>query len=204
MSFGSIRQFEDNHIVHCHHENQNPTPVGTILVGSSHGSWAKENEVEHSVAHTLSNLQLHPSHLAVRVDKGLTLLRQVLRVERYESTGNEICTKLHTESIHPLELFKTMRIQSIAESPFEHMYSGSNPDSSTRASASTKQARKARSSIVAPDYPLLPCGEDMGTDFNYEAGLTQGCLEYSYDLPGSFNFNYNTLTGNDEWMHALQ
>ena len=196
MSFGSIRQFEDNHIIHCDHES--PILIGAILVGSSHGSWAKENDVENYVARTLSSLLLHPSHLAVRVDKGLTLLRQVVHTEKFDSTGNEVCTKLHTESIHPLELFKTMRIESIAESPFQHMYSGSNPDPSNETTAPTKQTRKVMSAIVAPDYPLQPCGtpeERLGEDWVYEMGIYEGCLEYSVDLPGSFNFNFNTLTG---------
>ena len=199
MSFGSIRQFEDNHIVHCNHEN--PTLVGAILVGSSHGPWAKKNDVEHNVAHALSNLLLHPSHLAVRVDKGLTLLRQVVGTESFETTGNEVCTKLHTESIHPLELFKTMRIESIADSPFQHMYSGGNPGPSTGASAPTKQTRKAMSEIVKPDGPLQSCGTDearLGQDYSYALGYGTGCFEYSADLPGSFNFNFNTLTGDND------
>ena len=197
MSFGLIRQFEDNHIVHCDHGS--PILIGAILIGSSHGSWAKENDVENYVARTLSSLLLHPSHLAVRVDKGLTLLRQVVRTESFDSTGNEVCTKLHTESIHPLELFKTMRIESIAESPFQHMYSGSNPDPSIETTAPTKQTRKAMSAIVAPDYPLRPCGtpeERLGTDFTYS--YYNRCVEYSADIPGSFNFNFNTLTGDND------
>ena len=202
MSFGSIRQFEDNHIVHCGHEN--PTPVGAILVGSSHGSWAKKNDMEHNVARTLNNLRLDPSHLAVRVDKGLTLLRQVVRTESFETTGNEVCTKLHTESIHPLELFKTMRIESIAESPFQHIYSGSIPDSAAVASAPGDQSRKAMSSIVSSDPPLKPCLASSWSpvshsdkDYSYNLTPKSGCLEYSADLPGSFNFNYDPRTGNN-------
>ena len=192
MSFGSILQFVDNHIVHCDHEN--PTLVGTILVGSSHGSWAKNNEVEHHVAHTLNNLLLHPSHLAVRVDKGLTLLRQVVRTENFESSGNKFCTKLHTESIHPVELFATMEIKTIAESPFQHMYGGSNLHPSTGMSAPSKQTRKMKSSFVVPTYK--PCG--TGEEDFYSEGSFVGCLQYSKDLPGSFNLNYNARTGGDD------
>ena len=208
MSFGSIRQFEDNHIVHC--DSKNPTPVGAILVGSSRGSWAKKNEMENNVARTLSNLLLHPSHLAVRVDKGLTLLRQVVRVESFETTGNEVCTKLHTESIHPLELFEAMTIKSIAESPFQHVYSGRNPDPVAGASAPEGQSRKVMSDIVFRDDPLQPCIpggyltiSDSGADYSYNIFPTVGCLEYSADLPGSFNFNYNPLTGESESMPVV-
>jgi hypothetical protein len=113
LSFGSIREYEDNHIVQCGYDN--PTAYGTILVGSSHGSWARNQAVEQDVARTLGNLLLHPVHLATRIDKGLTLLRKVIRTEEHQGNGTEVCSKLHTEPIHPLELFSTMRITSIGE-----------------------------------------------------------------------------------------
>lgn len=150
MSFGSIEQYENDHIVHCDHEN--PTQVGAILIGSSHGSWAKVNEVEQDVARSLKNLLLHPSHLAARVDKGLTLLRQVVSTESYDVIGHKVCSKLHTVSIHPLELFNTMRMKSIADSPYQHVYGVSNPphdaDHPRGATAQKRQTRSALSSIV--------------------------------------------------------
>jgi hypothetical protein len=212
LSFGSIQQYEDNHIVHCGHEN--PTPVGAILVGSSHGSWAKANAVQQDVARSLSNLLLHPSHLTTRIDKGLTLLRQVVRTENYDGTGSEVCSKLHTVSIHPLELFRTMRIKTIADSPFQHVYSNPKPNTEhpNGAIALKKQTRKVLSSIVTPDYPAQSCRADPdsywassggGTSYQYKIGYYEGCLEYSEDLPGSFNFNYDALTGDDDAILML-
>ena len=92
-----------------------------------------------------------------------------------------------------------MRIKSIAESPFQHMYSGVNPYPSTGVSATSKQTRKMMSEIVFPTYKA--CGTDesrRGKDFSFQPGFVEGCLQYSKDIPGSFNFNYDALTGGND------
>lgn len=206
-SFGSIRQYEDNHITHCDHDES--IKVGDFLIGSSEGSWAKENAVERDVFRTIENLSLHPLHLETRIEKGLTLLRQVTRTETVDQSGFTKCSKLHTVSIHPLELFESMRQESKADSPFQHIYRGKDPteyaDTQRNQSNSTQRTRKELSRIVYPDNPLMPCVQDnqywsiakgRGEDYSYKLGALSGCLEYSADLPGSFNYNYNPRTGN--------
>jgi hypothetical protein len=209
ISFGTIREYEDNHIVQCGYDK--PTADGTILVGSFHGSWARDQAVEQDVARTLSNLVLHPVHLATRIDNGLTLLRKVVRVEQHQRIGNEACTKLHTENIHPLELFSTMRVTSIGESPFQHVYSKVDPiqisdvagkiipDLTDTESNSWKRRRFLQQ--LKPDYPVQTCQGYGDASSSYIMGYTQGCLEFNAELPGSFNANYNPYTG-DSAMSA--
>jgi hypothetical protein len=209
LSFGSIREYEDNYIVQCGFDK--PIIEGTILVGSSHGSWARDQAVEQDVARTLGNLLLHPTHLATRIDKGLTLLRKVIRTEQHQGIGDEVCSKLHTESIHPLELFSTMRIKSIGESPFQHVYSKEDPtqrtDSSERISSNfgdissnSRQGGRLLSPILRPESPVQACkgssndnGDDLSSSYNILP--TKCSLGFNAQVPGSFNFNYDTIKG---------
>jgi hypothetical protein len=205
LSFGSIREYEDNHIVQCGYDK--PTADGTILVGSSHGSWAKDQAVEQDVARTLGNLLLHPVHLATRIDKGLTLLRKVIRIEEHQGIDNEVCSKLHTESLHPLELFSTMRITSIGESPFQHVYSNEDPmqgrdgtentpSNLTDTLSNSWESRRFLSGILDPDGKVQHCvGSDDDTSASYNMGWTMGCLEFNANVPGSFSSNYHAYTG---------
>jgi hypothetical protein len=213
LSFGSIREYEDNHIVQCGFDK--PTADGTILVGSSHGSWARDQSVEQDVARTLGNLLLHPVHLATRIDKGLTLLRKVIRTEMHQGIGNEVCSKLHTESLHPLELFSTMRITSIGESPFQHIYSKVDPterrdgrdeipSNLTDTLSNSRGKRRSLLGNLQPDYPVKHCvGSSTAgdTSSSYNLGYTQGCLEFNAEIPGSLNVNYDPSTG-DSAMSA--
>ena len=195
MSFGSIREFDDHHVVQCGFEKN--TAAGAILVGSSRGLWAKYNGVEQDVARTLSNLQLPPTHLAARIDRGLTLLRKVVRTEEHPGSGNEVCSKLHTVAIHPLELFSKMRTKTIGESPFQHVYSEDDP------LQEMNQARKRTPDIdftsmsplqrelLEPDLPALTCRNGYDQKVNsYMYYLSKACIEYNAEVPGSFNFNY--------------
>jgi hypothetical protein len=205
LSFGSIREYEDNHIVQCGYDK--PTVDGTILVGSSHGSWAKDQAVEQDVARTLGNLLLHPVHLATRIDKGLTLLRKVIRIEEHQGIDNEVCSKLHTESLHPLELFSTMRITSIGESPFQHVYSNEDPmqgrdgtentpSNLTDTLSNSWESRRFLSGILDPDGKVQHCvGSDDDTSASYNMGWTMGCLEFNANVFGSFSSNYHAYTG---------
>jgi hypothetical protein len=206
LSFGTIREYEDNHIVQCGYDKS--TADGTILVGSSHGSWARDQAVEQDVARTLGNLMLHPVHLATRIDKGLTLLRKVTRTEMHYGIGSEVCSKLYTESIHPLELFSTMRITTIGESPFQHVYSKVDPtqrryspgEIAANLTDTSSSSLESRRFLLQPDF-LPHCVGTGDSSSSYSLGYTQGCLEFNYALPGSFNSNYDPSTG-DSAMSA--
>jgi hypothetical protein len=71
---------------------------------------------------------LHRSHFIERNDKGLILLRKIVKSEVIEDEEMKGCTKLHTEDIHPLQLFESMRIESIGESPFQHTSKERSPE----------------------------------------------------------------------------
>lgn len=152
----------------------------------------------------------HRSHFIQKNDKGLVLLRKIVKSERIEDEEMKGCTKLHTEDIHPLQLFESMRIESIGESPFQHTSKERSPednidksvDSESPPGAGVRLDRKALSTIVTPDYPVTHCDISdaayfygSGNNYAYKVGPSQGCAEYSADLPGSFNFNYDYATG---------
>ena len=196
---GSIHEYADEHIVQCGH-TQN-IPDGTFLVGSAKGSWAMNSVVEEAVKASLSHLP--PNHLAMRVEKGLTLLRKVISKEVYH-TGHSgslvICSKLHTENVHPLELFSKMKVESMSENPFHQKYSERPTD--TVLSSSPQTSRKDLSNVLQPDYPwscdssaggsAIPRGS--GDSYSFQLGRTQGCMMYSADS-GNYNFNYDPVSG---------
>jgi hypothetical protein len=145
--------------------------------------------VEQDVARTLSNLQLPPTHLAARIDRDLTLLRKVGRTEEHPGSGNEVCSKLHTVAIHPLELFPKMRTKTIGESPFQIVYSEDDPlQEMNQARTRTPDIDFTSTSplqreLLEPDLPASTCRD----------GYCQKANSYMYDdaeVPGSFNFNY--------------
>ena len=197
-SFGSIHELTDSHIVQCGHKKD--IPIGSFLVGSSRGPWSREfgigEELKRSLAH------LSQSHLEVRKDKGLLIIRKVVRTENYrtnELNYFESCSKLHTENIHPLELFSKMEIQTIAESPFKITYNQRKETDSKSQSppSSSHHLRKELSKILYPDLPIKQCeGDYSGESYSYKHSFFSGlgCAEYSADS-SAFNFNYDTKTG---------
>ena len=208
-SFGTIRELSDSHVIQCGHSKL--VADGTFLVGSSQGSWALEPSVAHEIARSMAHL--HPDHLVERKEKGLTMIRVVVRTEEYrididnadsyDGTGAEMCSKLLTESIHPLELFSRMRLKTITESPFQHIYRQRDTATDELSSQSSSHLRKEMSAIVTPDLPIIACTgksagyvvQGKGDTYAYELGGLAGCAEYSADVPGSFNFNYDPPSG---------
>ena len=116
----------------------------------------------------------------------------------------EICSKLHTESVHPIELFSKMKIETITESPFHHTYRNQDIKTDKASSSSPQYRRKDLSTVVLPDSPIVTCSTtDYGYlfygggnhySYAYELGATVGCAEYSADI-ANYNFNYNPSTG---------
>ena len=194
-SFGSIHELTDSHIVQCGHKKD--IPIGSFLVGSSRGTWSREFGIDQELKRSLAHLS--QSHLEVRKDKGLLIIRKVVRTENYrtnELNYFESCSKLHTENIHPLELFSKMELQTITESPFEITYNQrKETDSKSQSSpSSSHHLRKELSQILKPDLPITHCdGDTSGESYSYKYGLI-GCAEYSADA-SAFNFNYDTTTG---------
>ena len=195
---GSIHEYADGHIIQCGH-TQN-IPDGTFLIGSARGSWAMNSVIKEAVERSLSHLP--PKHLAMRVEKGLTLLRKVISKESYQTGHSDspvICSKLHTEDVHPLELFSKMKVESMSKNPFHQKYSERPSDIIP---SSSQTSRKDLSNVLQPDFPwscdssaggsVAPHGS--GDSYSFQLGKTQGCMMYSAD-GGNYNFNYNPVSG---------
>lgn len=200
-SFGSIRELTNSHVIQCGHDKD--VVGGTFLVGTSRGSWASESAVEHELARATAHLP--PDHVREMKDRGLTMIRKVIRTAEYHagSVNSESCSKLHTESVHPVELFSKMRVQTITESPFHHIYRQKQKTADDLTSPQSQHLRKAMSTIVLSDVPVVACtgttaGGGARNNFAYHRKSTRGCVEYSDDVPGSFNFNYDPNQGMNE------
>ena len=196
-SFGSIHELAESHIIQCGHEQT--TSDGTFLVGSSRGSWISSSAIEDALTRSMSHLS--PSHLKAKKDKGLMILRRVVRSEDFRNDQGDIvknCSKLHTETVHPLELFSKMKMVSISESPFQHTYMRRNVSQEEKPS---QRSRKELSKVIYPDAPIVTCDANRrgtpisgeGDSYSYAFSLTKGCAEYSEDYT-AFNFNYNPST----------
>ena len=92
-----IRELSDRHILHCGN-GMGTVAEGHLVVGSDNSAWFRARHLS--------------AWAGAAARTGLVLGRRVLRVER-----NGECTHLHTEPIHHLELFKSMRIESMVEHP---------------------------------------------------------------------------------------
>ena len=110
-----------------------------------------------------------------------------------------------------------MRTSAEGDVPYQTAYfpKGSKPPTKTVSNIlkpsnntmSAAEGRKLFTTIVTPTSPLVACNDSSwGTGYwvyggsssdayMYELGLTLGCAEYSNDVPGSFNFNYDYSTG---------
>ena len=196
-SFGLIHEVDEGHIIHCGHEQ--PLSHGTFLVGSARGPWLRNLATEHAVAKLMAHLP--PNHLKERKDKGLIMLRRVVRSEDVEvirSDIKEICSKLFTESVHPMELFSHMKIETISKSPFQYAYMRKNESLEKEHS---QRSRNAMSNMqLQPDLPIITCDPNNyifgGSGGGYSVGysFTEGCAEYYSDL-AAYIFNYDSKTG---------
>ena len=198
-SFGSIHELAESHIIQCGHEQT--TSDGTFLVGSARGSWINTPAIKHALTRSMAHLS--QSHLKAKKDKGLMILRRVVRSENFRNDQGDIvqiCSKLHTETVHPLELFSEMKMVSISESPFQHTYM--NRDASPEGNPS-QRSRKELSNVIYPDAPIVACDSNQGyfsgyisgsgNSYSYALGAVTGCAEYSNDYT-AYNFNYNPNT----------
>lgn len=190
-SFGSVHELGDAHVIQCGKEQS--IPDGTFLVGSAIGPWAMNSAVEQAVQRSLAHLS--PSHLATRIEKGLTVLRKVVRQEEITTSHRgspEVCSKLHTENVHPLELFSKMKIESASSNPFHYKYDAMISDSMHLSSLQ-----------LVPDFPwscdpsasgsFVPHGSSSPS-YSFSIGRTKGCALNSID-DGSYNFNYDPYSG---------
>ena len=133
------------------------------------------------------------------------------------------CTNIHTEPIHPIELFEKFRVESLGERPYNHNYGkyevvtdqdkkkesvpkrelfskNAKPDSPILACSAQSWAPftaggiKSNYGVLIPSTytpPVLPSTDDQTSFLAELSVLDGGCIEYSKDFSGSFNFNYD-------------
>jgi hypothetical protein len=178
LEIRELSSVTDLHVIHC---NQHDWRANDILIGSKSGKWF-DSAREHSALWASS----------VNMLQDLVILRRIVSISTHGS-----CHRVLTERMHPLELFHSVHTETTAEHPFQTTYF--NPK--------IKENRKLFSSIVTPDSPLVACddsswgsfypvsGGSNEDDYQFQLGLTKGCAEFSKDVPGSFNFNYDFKTG---------
>ena len=215
----TIRDVADRHIVHCqptdqqqlHLQSDDHVSTGSVLLGTAQGAWASLPHVAKALASRLTHAHSHAS------PSGFVMLRRVTSTEILP----EGCKKLHTEDIHPYELFDYFRIETVGEYPFEQT-GGSDAAAEAEATAgaatgatakgATSDATPARhrnlkgSTFATVDPGITECSKanfpnaaiDAGDD-NFANGYTvhvsasQGCLQASKDF-AAFELNYNAGT----------
>jgi hypothetical protein len=208
-TFGEILDLSSTHVTHCNGEASPPT--GTFLLGTAQGAWMKGLSVSTRAALDATLSHLAAGHMQARRDSGLVLIRRVIRsepttlegVKEGQSVGG--CSKLHTEEVHPVELFSEFRIKAAAEHPFQQTYF-SEPEGDNDPNFNPPDAPARRKAYnMQPDDPLPICTSSnlgggfllkgSGNHYGYALGIYLGCAAYEYEAPGSFNYNYDYRTG---------
>jgi hypothetical protein len=179
----SVNDISSVHLEHCSSDRK--LREGDLVIGSSHGAWYKSASVQPKLS-TAGLLKTH-----AEADKhAIVLARRVLSVKTIADGG---CVSATTESLHPLELFETMDIESSGYRPFH--------DVSVPLAVSTEERERELQNVANPDAPIVACPDftfTKGKQFtqgtasgvSYNLGSQGGCLQYNYNI-GSISMNYD-------------
>ena len=179
----SVNDISSVHLEHCSSDRQ--LREGDLVIGSSHGAWYKSASVQPKLS-TAGLLKTH-----AEADKhAIVLARRVLSVKTLADGG---CVSATTESLHPLELFETMDIESSGYRPFH--------DVSVPLAVPTEERERELQNVANPDAPIVACPDFVHTKgkqftqgtasgVSYNLGSKGGCLQYNYNI-GSISMNYN-------------
>jgi hypothetical protein len=125
----TIHDIDKNHVIHCSDINDrkldNKKSVfnskdGDIFIASTYGANIHSN-LNGDILNPLSNYMKSTKHTSR--NKGVQLLRQVVKKEKYDHKDNtKECIKFHTEDIHMIELFDNFEINSDIVHPFTKSY----------------------------------------------------------------------------------
>ena len=217
-----IRGLSEDHILHCGRALESGLlwQSGSIVLGTERGAWSRITHVSRHLDETLSSLPIN--HAAGRRKEGFLVLRRITEVH---ATDDADCTKIHTEPVHPIELFEKFRVESLGLRPYNHNYGKFevvSDQNQEQAPVPEEGERELFSKYATPDKPIVKCTDksfapfttgtfsgnyavlipdtgpaatDDKTDYAAEISLNNGgCIEYSKDFDGAFNFNYNPST----------
>jgi len=197
-------------ITHCSRELHSSVSARDLIIGSNKGSWwsTVEEARQNGPSHGLFPERTDGAHTMV-------LARRVLRVESLANNDN--CHVIKTESIHFLELFEHMKIESKGVRPF-HEWTPASPASQSDIdiNVNVEQSRELGISlpavdvnkganVVYPDAPIVTCdkfsspsgmgipltssGKNSAYGISYSLATKGGCVQYNYNL-GSISMNY--------------
>ena len=213
-----IRGLSADHILHCGRALESGLlwRSGSIVLGTERGAWSRIPHVSRHLDETFSSL--HTNHAAGRRKHGFLVLRRITEVH---ATDDADCTKIHTEPVHPIELFEKFRVESLGLRPYNHNYGNYEVATDQNQEQATVPERKLFSTYAKPDSPIMKCTDQSFAPFtsgtitgNYgllipstpaatddqltfaaEISVNNGgCIEYSKEFSGGFNFNYNPST----------
>lgn len=182
----AVREVSASHLLHCH--EQEVLSVGDHVIGSTAGAWFKSAPVQAS----LSSAGFMPRH-ADAAKHSLVMARRVLTVSDAQE-GH--CRVVQTESLHPLELFASMRIESAGTRPFHDVQ---RPFVQQTEEEEEEAARKL--AIANPDAPIVACSafKEAATGKSiaagtvagvaYNLGTQAGCLQVRDASSAAFHFS---------------
>ena len=212
-----IRGLSEDHILHCGRalESGLRWQSGSIVLGTERGAWSRIPHVSRHLDETFSSLPIN--HAVVRRKEGFLVLRRITEVH---ATDDADCTKIHTEPVHPIELFEKFRVESLGLRPYNHNYGKYEVVADQNQEQVTTPERELFSKYAKPDSPVVKCTDTSFAPFtdgyfgNYGVVIPStpaatddktsfaaeispqngGCIEYSKDFDGGFNFNYDPTT----------
>ena len=122
---GEIRALSDTHVLHCGRSLRSDAMApGTILLGTQSGAWSGGDRVARYLNEMLSTY--HPDHATVKQKDGFLVIRRVTEVKRSsedaDHDADQECLHVHTEDVHPIELFSKFRVSSVGSIPVNHNY----------------------------------------------------------------------------------
>ena len=119
------------------------------------------------------------------------------------------CVTFETEDIHYLEMFNSMRIESVIDNPYQNSFHPvANRTKSRTSSYEMKDIRKSirnlQNQYPTPDAPVIACSDNKvwgdPTSYRYNSGATpvtvpddyqyqyflqlSGCMSYAKNVPG--------------------
>ena len=182
----SIRSIDSNGMIHCAGAASHHLEEGDVIIASEHGV-----DVHSSSSSSLGNFMRSPS---IERNKGFRLLRRVTNV--VHTLESEACKAYETEEIHPLEIFSDFSVSTEGKNPFQISQYSTDDSTATAASLTEKhRSLQASSSYITCTNPVFGGRPTVGSrgqsQWTYALTSSYACLDYTYNLGGSVNINYN-------------
>lgn len=203
-----VRELTDGHVLHCGRALQD-LKVGSFILGTEKGSWSR---IPHVARHLDAVLDVLPSeHAAGRRKSGFLVARRVTATHEHRSQDNATCIKLHTEDIHPIELFEKFRSESLVQRVHHQNYGNVDSVLMDYTGKDTIEESDGRippinrelfSKYATPDSPLLKCTDSSFGPFTtgyWDVCYTFFFVPYPCYIFGKYASVYNVGDGvNDD------